>query len=95
MDLEELIHEIASELKKLDASCPVFRNYQPGIGPFGEPQLVKKISVALAKRGRDSRTHQTPDMSVGVEWGIEFKIARPYGDNGMEAEHWSVNLLHP
>ncbi len=26
---------------------------------------------------------------------IEVKIARPYGDNDKEAEHWSVNLLHP
>ena len=24
-----------------------------------------------------------------------FKIARPFGDNGKEAENWSVNLLHP
>lgn len=27
--------------------------------------------------------------------GIEFKITRPFGDNGKEAENWSVNLLHP
>jgi hypothetical protein len=26
---------------------------------------------------------------------MEFKIVRPYGDNGREAENWSVNLLHP
>ena len=26
---------------------------------------------------------------------MEFKIARPFGDNGKEAENWSVNLLHP
>jgi hypothetical protein len=29
------------------------------------------------------------------EWALEFKIARPFGDNGKEAENWSVNLLHP
>jgi len=28
-------------------------------------------------------------------WVIEVKIARPFGDNGKEAEAWSVNLLHP
>lgn len=26
---------------------------------------------------------------------MEVKIARPFGDNGKEAENWSVNLLHP
>ncbi len=26
---------------------------------------------------------------------MEFKIVRPFGDNGIEAEHWSQNLLHP
>jgi hypothetical protein len=26
---------------------------------------------------------------------LEFKIARPFGDNGAEAENWTVNLLHP
>jgi hypothetical protein len=28
-------------------------------------------------------------------WALEFKLARPFGDNGKEAENWSVNLLHP
>ena len=28
-------------------------------------------------------------------WALEFKIARPFGDNGREAEDWSVNMLHP
>jgi hypothetical protein len=29
------------------------------------------------------------------EWAIEFKLLRPFGDNGKEAEHWSENVLHP
>jgi len=41
------------------------------------------------------RTKRTPDLLIPNEWAIEFKIARPYGDNGKEAESWSVNLLHP
>src|SRR5215467_14114557 len=41
------------------------------------------------------RTKRTPDMLIPNQWAIEFKIARPYGDNGKEAENWSVNLLHP
>jgi hypothetical protein len=34
-------------------------------------------------------------LLIPNEWAIEVKIARPYGDNGKEAENWSVNLLHP
>jgi len=41
------------------------------------------------------RTKRTPDLHIPNEWAIEFKIARPYGDNEKEAENWSVNLLHP
>jgi hypothetical protein len=26
---------------------------------------------------------------------VEFKLLRPFGDNGAEAEHWSENVLHP
>lgn len=28
-------------------------------------------------------------------WALEFKLVMPFGDNGKEAESWSVNLLHP
>lgn len=34
-------------------------------------------------------------MDVQHDWALEFKIVRPFGDNGREAENWSVNLLHP
>jgi hypothetical protein len=34
-------------------------------------------------------------MELQQEWAIEFKIVRPFGDNGKEAEDWSVNMLHP
>jgi hypothetical protein len=34
-------------------------------------------------------------LLIPNEWAIEVKIARPFGDNGKEAENWSVNLLHP
>jgi len=40
-------------------------------------------------------TKRSPDLLIPEEWAIEFRIARPYGDNGREAENWSVNLLHP
>jgi hypothetical protein len=34
-------------------------------------------------------------LDIQHEWASEFKIVRPFGDNGREAENWSVNMLHP
>ncbi len=95
MNLENIVYEIADILKEFDSTKPVHKHFQPGIGPFGEPQIVKIIAIELSKKGLLAKTHRTPDMSIGTEWAIEFKIARPFGDNGNEAENWSVNLLHP
>lgn len=40
-------------------------------------------------------TRRTPDLLIKGSWALEFKIVRPFGDNGKEAENWSVNLIHP
>jgi hypothetical protein len=40
-------------------------------------------------------TKRSPDLLIRGDWAVEVKIARPFGDNGKEAENWSVNLLHP
>ena len=92
---DQLVTEIADLLKEFDAERPVHGRYQPGIGPFTETKLVKEIASRLSNIGLPAATKQTPDMVIGDEWGIEFKIARPFGDNGREAEHWSQNLTHP
>jgi hypothetical protein len=34
-------------------------------------------------------------LLIPGEWAIEFKLIRPFGDKGIEAEHWSENILHP
>ncbi len=95
MELNELVRLIADTLKEFDLSRPVFKTFKPGIGPYGEPQLIKKLSELLTDKGYSSHTGRTPDLTFGDEWALEFKIVRPYGDNGKEAENWSVNLLHP
>ncbi|HSH77531.1 MAG TPA: hypothetical protein VLA19_03255, partial [Herpetosiphonaceae bacterium] len=90
------MRDVADYLKELDATKPVHKSFQPGIGPFGEPQLIKAIAVGLQSKGYRCKTRQKPDLEIGTDdWAIEFKIARPFGDNGLEAENWSVNLLHP
>ena len=95
MELQELVRLIADTLKEFDYSRPIFKAFGAGIGPYGEPQLVKKLSELLSAMGYPTRTAKTPDLMFGTEWALEFKIVRPFGDNGREAENWSVNLLHP
>jgi hypothetical protein len=98
MNLEETIDDIADGLAKIDSRRVPFRTFQPGVGPYGEPQLVKLLAEylnQLSKYRGAVRTKRTPDLLIPNEWAMEFKIARPFGDNGLEAENWSVNLLHP
>jgi len=98
MKLEETIADIADGLAKIDGDRVPFRAFQPGVGPYGEPQLVKLLAGylnELPKYRAAVRTKRTPDLLIPNEWAMEFKIARPFGDNGREAENWSVNLLHP
>src|SRR5271169_6740277 len=98
MELNEVTFDIAEVLARIDSSSPPFKQFQRGVGPFGEPQLVAEIARRLNEipkyRGAVI-TKRTPDLLIPGEWLLEFKIARPFGDNGKQAENWSVNLLHP
>ena len=98
VDLQNVVSEIANAIVHVDKSRVPCRGFQPGVGPYGEPQLVKLISPYLNQLPSLSgtvRTKRTPDLLIENEWAMEFKIVRPYGDNDREAEDWSVNLLHP
>jgi hypothetical protein len=98
MELNEIVLDIGAALACIDKSGQSFRTFQPGVGPYGEPQLVGQIAKCLnelPKYRAAVRTKRTPDFLIPDEWAIEFKITRPFGDNGKEAENWSVNLLHP
>jgi len=95
MELQCLVKLVADILKEFDSEKPVHKSFQPGIGPFGEPQIVGEIARRLAAKGLGAKTKRTPDLAIAAEWAMEFKIVRPFGDNGKEAENWSVNMLHP
>ena len=98
MDLRQVVSDIGSALAWVDKSGEPFRAFKPGVRPYGEPQLVGLIANYLNRPPEYCgavRTKRTLDLLIPNEWAIEFKIARPYGDNGKEAENWSVNLLHP
>jgi hypothetical protein len=90
MELIEVIEDIADCLTLIDSSRIPFRSFKPGVGPYGEPQLLKSIATnlnGLPKYADRVRTQRTPDLLIPHQWAIEFKIARPYGDNGKEAEN--------
>ena len=98
LSLNYLISNIADALLSIDKSGIPFRKYQPGVGPYGEPQVLKRIAEYLNNQPATRKlvqTKRTPDLLIKGHWAMEFKIARPFGDNGLEAENWSVNLLHP
>jgi len=105
MDLETVVNDIADVLKDVDfsgvrfkSSRPPYKEFQPGVGPCPEPQLVKLAAEGLnriPRYGGSARTRRTPDLMIEKYWALEIKIARPFGDNGKLAENWSVNLLHP
>ncbi len=98
MTYANLVGMIADILKDFDSQRPIHKKYKPGIGPFGEPQIVREIEERLQRSGVYAQQRRTPDLVVHHDkdiFAIEFKIVRPFGDNGREAENWSVNMLHP
>lgn len=96
-ELRQILDDIATALVVLDGSGKPCKNFQPGVGPYGEPQLIHFVAECLKqiKAYGVVKTKRTPDLLISGQWAFEFKIARPFGDNGKEAENWSVNLLHP
>lgn len=99
MALEQFVDDFAAALSEVDRSGATFRQFRPGIGPFGESDAVK-AALAVLKRTQPERyekavTRRQPDLLIPDEWQIELKIVRPFGDNGKEAESWSQNVLHP
>jgi hypothetical protein len=47
MELKEVLQDIANAIVRIDKSGKPFRTFQPGVGPYGEPQLVKLIAADL------------------------------------------------
>jgi len=98
VSLERIVSDVADACVKIDGSGVPFKTFRMGVGPYGEPQLVKLLAYhlnALPSYAGRARSKRTPDLLAAGLWALEFKIARPFGDNGLEAENWSVNLLHP
>src|SRR5271165_6883352 len=98
LTLDCIVENLADALVTIDSSRIPFRNFSPGVGPYGEPQLLSQVAArlnAILPCEGPICTKRTPDLLIPKNWAIECKIARPFGDNGKPAENWSVNLLHP
>ena len=98
MQLDLVLRDILEALIVVDSSRQPFKAFQPGVGPYGEPQLLKLIADHLNQLPHYANrvvTRRAPDLLIPGEWALEFKITRPFGDNGNEAEDWSFNLTHP
>ena len=98
MELSYFISNIADELVAIDSGAVPFKSFKPGVGPYGEPQLIREIARRLNEKSECSgrvSTKRTPHLLIKGHWAMEFKIARPFGDNARQAENWSVNLFHP
>jgi hypothetical protein len=98
MTLDQLTNDFADSLVDIDCSGIPFKEFQNGVGPYGEPQMVRGVADRLRVNpvyGPRTATKRVPDLLIPEAWAVEVKIARPFGDNGREAEDWSVNLLHP
>jgi hypothetical protein len=110
LSLGEVVSDFADAFKAVDEMRPQgasrTRTYRPGIGPLTEADAVSRALQHLKEGTRSSyyrdaspkrypNSRQQCDLVVPDEWAIEFKLLRPFGDNGAEAEHWSENALHP
>ena len=99
MPLATLASDFADALSWVDADQIAHKQFAPGIGPYGEADAVRaalaKLRDLIPARYSSTVIRRLPDLLVPGQWAVECKIARPFGDNGRHAEHWSENLLHP
>jgi len=90
MDLSRVVEDAANAFVEIDSSRVPFKKFQPGVGPYGEPQLLRAMVQKLDRLGPYAgkiATRQMPDILIGSLWALEFKLARPFGDNGKQAEN--------
>jgi hypothetical protein len=98
VELAKLVNDITDALVAVDRSRVAHKQFRPGVGPYGERELVRLIKQSLDTQDNYAglvEIKRNPDLLIRGKWALEFKLARPFGDNGVLAENWSVNLLHP
>ncbi len=99
MELEIVIKAFAAGLHAVDTSAIAHKAFRPGVGPYGEADAIRRALAHMREHQADlfgnAKAKRLPDILIPEQWAIEAKIVRPFGDNGLPAEHWSENILHP
>ena len=84
------------------------RQYQPGLGPYAEDAAVRLILAAMRRdhpkrygecgqQLRHPESRQACDLWIGnpVEWAVEVKMARFFGDNARPDDTSLKDILSP
>jgi hypothetical protein len=97
--LKSVVDAFAEGLRAIDSGAVAHKSFKPGVGPYGEADAVRLALQHMREQSPElfsaARTKRLPDVLIPEQWALEFKIVRPFGDNGLPAEHWSENILHP
>jgi hypothetical protein len=64
MEFPALVKHVADILKDFDCEKPIHKSFQAGIGPFGEPQTVRKIAECLSAKRFSAQTKLKPDLQI-------------------------------
>lgn len=98
MELHQVVNDVVEAVVALDGCGIPFKQFQPGVGPLRRATARRRhreASKPAANVSECRANEEDAGPARAGEWALEFKIARPFGDNGKQAENWSVNLLHP
>ncbi|HEX2839324.1 MAG TPA: hypothetical protein VHN77_14495 [Phycisphaerales bacterium] len=104
--IRDIVTDFALALKEVDATAPREdkKAFRPGIGPlteaFGTRLALEYMSNRQADRYVGAKPERYPGQrttcdAVFGDWAVEFKLLRPFGDNGKPAENWIENALYP
>jgi hypothetical protein len=113
MELGQIVRDFALAMETVDHCRPqatggrrTKRQYQPGIGPFGEDDAVARTVAQMqaastaypnARKRRYPSSRQTCDLALGElpDWAIEVECARLDRDNGEEEPAAFKKILSP
>jgi hypothetical protein len=114
MELGQIVRDFAMGMEAADrrrpqasSSSDAARLYQPGIGPFREPEAVALTLAEMQARNGDAyavagkRRYPTGrsecDLTLGKQpdWAIEVKMARLRRDNGGYEDTTTKKILSP
>jgi hypothetical protein len=74
IELPQVVNDIADTLVEIDSGRACFKAFRPGVGPYGEPQLLRLVAERLdlkdPYRGLVA-TKRCPDLLIKGHWALE------------------------